>query len=323
MLTFLSAITFRNLSVLVLGCAFFFQGNCEQAKKDSNPSKNDNKANAENSNNANSQPKNASLFCPEGSAFYVLFYANPLDTPEGKRIRDLRPNFVITPDTLYKDKAVPAFFHKDGQAPTNIRAISYITVDDDGKLVKPDIMLKQIKDSMNAGYDGVFFDEVEDETPEQGRKYYADISKAVKSFGKDKLIIFNPGEKNVEDWVFDYADIVSVENNGLNDGNEKKKKNFVKNGARFAEPFTTSSGKTFPAWRWLSVLGDPSEIAADNFDEAVMRLASFRKNNGLWFYSPPFNDDDKEEKNSSHWMLAGWLEQFAAEAKKESVKCVQ
>lgn len=289
----------RFLSLFLICSILFFQDKCKPADGTNKVPVQNGNANNKNSNSQKSEIK-PSPFCPNGNAFYVLFYSNPLNKPQGKKIRDLRPNFVVTADTLYKNKEVLDFFHKDGQTSTGIRAISYITVDntvgDDVKLVEPDVILAQIKDSMEAGYDGVFFDEVEDETPEKGREYYANISKAVKSFGSNKLVIFNPGEKNVEDWVFDYADIVSVENNGLNEGNKNKKNNFVKNETEFDKPFATASGKTFPNWRWLSVLGDPSEIASTSDEEATKKLNSFRKNKGLWFYSAPFMDDDQKKR---------------------------
>ena len=310
MLTFLSAVTFRSLSLVIFCCIFFFQNNCKQGSATSNSSTHNGNGSTKNSNAQKSQIKNPSLFCPEGNAFYVLYYSNPINKPAGKRIRDLRPNFVITADSLYKNQEVPSFFHKDGQLSTNIRAISYLYV----KGGEEDLngLLKKIEDSMNAGYDGVFFDMVEDESSEEKQiNYYAEISKKVKSFGKDKLVIYNPGEKNVEKWVFDYADIVSVENNGIEKG-------------LFDQPPTTNPEEKYLSWRWLSILGDPSKYAAKDVDEANHRLKSFRDHGGLWFYSPPYCNDPKVcPDNSSHYLLPDWLEKFAAEAKKETVKCGQ
>jgi len=311
MSVFLSAAIFRSLPLIIFCCIFFFQNNCNQGKGHSNSSTHNGNVSTENSNSQKPEAKNLSLFCPAGNAFYVLFYSNPLNKPEGKRIRDLRPNFVITADTLYKNPEVPSFFHRDAEALTNIRAISYITVAGGEEDLKG--LLKKIDDSMNAGYDGVFFDVVEDESSEEKQiNYYGEISKKVKSFGKDKLVIFNPGEKHVEAWVFDYADIVSVENNGIE-------------GGLFDQPHTTNPEKKYPDWRWLSIMGDPSKYAAKNVEEANQRLKSFRNNGGLWFYSPPYCEASPQvcPDNSSHYHLPDWLEKFAAEAKKENVKCSQ
>jgi hypothetical protein len=308
MLTFLSAVTFRSLSIAIFWCILLSQNNCKQGNAGSNLSKQNGNGSTGNSNAQTSQAKNLSLYCPEGNAFYVLFYANPLNDPAGKQIRDLRPNFVITADSLYKNQEVPSFFHKDGQSSTNIRAISYLTVKGGGEALEG--LLQKIEDSMNAGYDGVFFDEVEDESSEEKQlNYYAEISKKVKFFGKNKLVIFNPGKKRVKKWVFNYADIVSVENNGIENG-------------MFDQPHTTNPEEKYPSWRWLSVLGDPSKYAAKDAGEANQRLKSFRNNGGLWFYSPPYCDDPKVcPDHSSHYHIPDWLEKFAAEAKKETVKC--
>jgi hypothetical protein len=318
MLTFLSAVTFRSLSLVIFCCIFFFQNNCKQEKASSISTKHNGNGSIENSNSQKSEAKNPSLFCPEGNAFFVLYYGNPLNnSSDGERIRNLKPNFVIVADSLYSDDKVPAYFHydKDGK-PTNIRVIAYIA-SHYGKG-----SLQELYDRINvsiqqAKYDGVFFDQVEDKenehSPTQAQliEYYSNLARTVKSSGSNKLVIFNPGKKRVEKWIFDYADIVSVENNGIEKG-------------LFEQPFTTNPAEKYPRWRWLSVLGDPSKYAAKNVEEANQRLKSFRHNGGLWFYSPPYCEDSKIcPDNSSHYLLLNKLEEFAAEAKKEIVKCNQ
>jgi hypothetical protein len=261
------------------------------------------------------------LFCPNGNSFFVLYYGNPLEdksdgkTVDGERIRDLKPNFVVLAEDLYNQPTVPGFFHfdKDGKS-TEIRVLTYIATGyGNGNLKK---LFARIEDAMSANYDGVFFDEVEDEatseSPNQSAlvEYYSSLGKKVKSYGNDNLVIFNPGEKTIQAWLFNWADIVSVENNGIKEG-------------LFDKPHGTVSGVVFPVWRWLAIQGDPSEYAAKDLKEAGDRLKSFRKNKGLWFYSPPFKDTDKNKSESSHWILPDWLEKFAGDAKKESVSCSQ
>ena len=259
--------------------------------------------------------KNPALFCPSGNGFFVLYYGTPINidekvkiegTVDGKRIRSLSPNFVIVADTFYNNPNVAKFFHFDDEGkPTDIRVLSYIATNyGKGKLKKlQEKVIKKIDESMNAGFDGVFFDEVEDDEKDNNlselKQYYSAISQEVKS-KENKLVIFNPGEKNVEDWLFNLADIVSVENDNAE--------------------FQSASGKTYPKWRWLSVEGDPSEKAANSFDEAHCKLEHFRKAGGFWYYSPPYLNNSPE-KETSHNLLPKWLEEFALEAKKESVNC--
>ena len=102
--------------------------------------------------------------------------------------------------------------------------------------------------------------------------------------------------------MFEYADIVSVENHWNKE-----------------VPNCGGIDKT----RWLSIQGDPSKETGDyaqpphnnEVDKAVNRLNCFRKNGGFWYFTTGWDGDTPR-----HWKLPEFLQAFAIEAKAVKAK---
>src|SRR5262249_6530471 len=144
--------------------------------------------------------------------------------------------------------------------------------------------------AMQAGFDGVFFDEVLDTAHDYNAARYA----LVKSFGAQKLVIMNPGTASVDPALFDATDIVCVEN----------------------QWDQTLSPAGTPAWRWLPVQGDPATIAAASAQTAEPRLAMFRAAGGFWYSSAPY-----AQSGATHVMLPPWLATFASDERAGARPC--
>jgi hypothetical protein len=138
----------------------------------------------------------------------------------------------------------------------------------------------RITTAMNAGYDGVFFDE----TDSTLSGYNSACYDAVKQSYPNRLVIVNPGVADPDPSIFDATDIVSVENQYV-----------------FA---LGSYGQ--PSWRWLAVQGDPGsnpqwyDQPPQSLSDAEARFNTFRSNGGFWYYSA-----------QPAWQLEPWFTDFA------------
>jgi Spherulation-specific family 4 len=243
------------------------------------------------------RPAFSSAFCvtyPVDNGLFVLYYGN-LDSDPGLTDKQIilaaRPNFVILAGVYKNDSTRPAYFHTDNGIATGIQVIAYIAT---GRGSNTEVK-NQINMAMMAGYDGIFFDEVDDDDAKAG--YYSDAAQKVREGGADKLVIFNPGKHRVSGWLFDCADIVSVENNvdpatGM---------------PNWDLPPSTTDGRVVDPWRWLAVQGDPARWACDSLTTAKDRLNRFRSHGGWWYYSGPYENSS----GSTHIKLASWFSSFA------------
>lgn len=252
--------------------------------------------------------QNAAPFCPEGNGLFVLYYGTFEATQEKREIRkiirDAKPNLLVLADVYYNDPRLPDYYHFDGDGkPTGIRVIMYIATG--GGKMNVNKVLARIEDAMAAGYDGIFFDEVSNARDAGTVYFYSKISQEVKRYGPENLVIFNPGTHTVNAGLFNQADIVSVENN-TNDPNIIKPPDFS------APPVVVPKPQEpIEQWRWLAVQGHPASIAADTAGEAKIRLETFRKSGGFWYYSPP----KSISQESTHYEFPLWFEEYAKSVK--------
>lgn len=222
--------------------------------------------------------------CPSGNGLFVLYYGY-INMPASedsilKTIMSKQPNFVIFGNGLQDRGDIPCFVHQN-----NGRAIQYIPLNY-GKEA-PDVVNTKITTAMKAGYDGVFFDE----TDATKASWNAARASLVRQFGATKLVIVNPGIASPPDSVFDYADIVSVEN-------------------QYDKMLPSYPG--IKSWRWLAVQGDPANQAASSAQEALNRRTIFQKNGGFWYYSSA-----QQATGSTHINLPPWYQEFADLVKKQ------
>jgi hypothetical protein len=224
-------------------------------------------------------------FCPKGSrGYFVLYYGT--DAAEFNEIRGLQPDFVIG-DVPAKAQAKGqlAEFYRQMHDPASpyppVRAILYkstgrkVGKEIKGSLADPAAVDAYVRKALGAGYEGIFFDDID---PSRHDYNYA-RAKTVKDFGKDRLVIMNPGRVVGDARIFDYADIVSVEN-------------------QWFMPLPALPGVA--PHRWLAVQGDPGDqqkvfnyLPPTTLGEAVKRLNEFRSGahaggqgaGGFWYYS--------------------------------------
>jgi Spherulation-specific family 4 len=241
--------------------------------------------------------------CPSGNGLFVLYYGTAAS--EIATIRAARPNFVVVAN---EDATWPDQYHYDNPAahtgPTGIKVLAYIPMNyarqnECASNNTPNTnctntscngcsncvpIQTRIANAMARGYDGVFFDETEDDHTAYNNACY----NTVKASGAGKLVVVNPGIAAPLASLFDSADIVSVEN----------------------QYNVSVAGYGQPSWRWLAVQGDPAPGAADLADEQA-RFNTFRSNGGFWYYSA-----------SPHWALETWFNDFAGWAKTQgNVAC--
>lgn len=222
--------------------------------------------------------------CPNGNGLFVLYYGG-IENPASKdsilkTIMSKQPNFVIFGDKLQNRKDIPSYVHQN-----NGRAIQYIRLNY-GK-EPSNVVDTKIDTAMKAGYDGIFFDET-DTDPAKASWNAARTSKVRQA---KKLVIVNPGVASPPRSVFDYADIVSVEN-------------------KFDQRLP--SYPHIQSWRWLAVQGDPADEAAPSAKEAFNRRTIFQKNGGFWYYSSnQKKSKDATHKDATHIYLPSWYKEFA------------
>jgi hypothetical protein len=239
--------------------------------------------------------------CPSGNGLFLLYYGliqNPASGDEFlPTIMSPQPNFVIFADGDSEQRRrsdIPDYVHRNGG-----RAIMYVALGYGQRDSGADIDGK-VTDAMNAGYDGIFFDEhqIDPEVPPREdprlcmRQWNTYRANHVKGFGASKLRIFNPGVIPPSDEVFQYADIVSVEN-------------------KYNQPLPSFPGVA--QWRWLAVQGDPKgdpdNLPPSSAIEARDRARAFRNNGGFWYYSS--NRDATDPLRATHIYLPPWYLDFA------------
>jgi hypothetical protein len=111
----------------------------------------------------------------------------------------------------------------------------------------------RIQNAMNAGYDGVFFDE----TPTNKPSYVENCATLVKNTGGQKMVVMNPGAVPPASMLSDNVDIVSVEN-------------------QYASSLL---GFGVRAARFMAEQGSIADAAT-----GLARLNTFRVNGGYWYY---------------------------------------
>ncbi|MFH7024447.1 MAG: spherulation-specific family 4 protein [Heteroscytonema crispum UTEX LB 1556] len=227
------------------------------------------------------QPNSAYAYsgtCPNGNGLFVLYYGfiQPPASEDStlKTIMSKQPNFVIFGDGLQDRGDIPNYVHQN-----NGRAIQYIPLNY-GKEAS-DVVDTKITTAMKAGYDGIFFDE----TDAAKADWNALRVQKVRQFGATKLVVVNPGVASPPSSVFDYADIVSVEN-------------------QYNQKLPSYPG--IKSWRWLAVQGDPANQAAPSAEEAFNRRKIFQKDGGFWYYS-----SNQQATGATHINLPPWYEKFA------------
>ncbi|MEW6603268.1 MAG: spherulation-specific family 4 protein [Thermoproteota archaeon] len=145
---------------------------------------------------------------------YVIYYGHLVDdngdmTEQTLRIISSKPELVIVPYSfpdgeLNLTPAVHRAFKEAG-----IKVLTYTWTDygnRDLNAVKADIDAQMASD-----VDGIFVDEVTNIVTDDEYEYYAAVHKHIKSHGQDKLSIMNPGHYQVNEWVMQISDIVSLE----------------------------------------------------------------------------------------------------------------
>jgi hypothetical protein len=226
------------------------------------------------------QPPISTPFCPEGSkGFFVLYYGTAVN--EFRLIRELHPDFVIG-DVAAGDIAqgnLASFYnqmHDLSSGLPSVRSILYKSTKENDKpsSANPAEVDAYVKKALSIGYEGIFFDDIDASRHE----YNYARAKVVKDFDRSRIVIMNPGVVVTDKRIFDYADIVSVENKWF---------------------------EVLPLWndikpyRWLAVQGDPGNETGSNYippstlNEAMRRLIEFRSgkhNNiqggkGFWYYT--------------------------------------
>jgi hypothetical protein len=248
--------------------------------------------------------------CPAGNGLFVLYYGDAPISSEMPTLRAARPNFVVAAN---EDPAAPDYYHYDNPAsrtgPTGIKALAYIPMNYglqagansgsacDAQAIKSADCTNlscnggcdaqhcvpiqdRIATAMNAGYDGVFFDE----TDSALSGYNTACFNAIKQTYPNRLVIVNPGVGNPDPSIFNAADIVSVENDYV---------------------YALGSYNQ-PSWRWLAVQGVPGgdenswDEPPQTLSDAEARFNTFRANGGFWYYSA-----------EPHWALEPWFTDFA------------
>lgn len=206
---------------------------------------------------------------PGDNRYFVLSYNNPLAVLDV--IADTKPEFVVLAGVY--NKSVTDQYHVRG-----LKAIAYIPTN----YGNTDVRLR-IKSAIDGGNDGVFFDEV-NPSHMNTRVNYAEV----KAFGK--IVIQNPGTANGLERLFDYADIVCVENYWFVD----------------LKPYGVSPKKLMAVQGDPAGNTDPAFQSPQTLDAAVKRMKTFRENGGQWYY-PGYNN--------THWQLPPYLSEFAKQAK--------
>jgi hypothetical protein len=305
MITLFFAAFIRPVFLATVCLSFFLQSNC-------NPVNTQNGVNAVSNNNSNVPNAKDGVYVPvvpKGNGAFALCYGESLSKFE--QIRKADPNFAIvghfdvgTGGPLDSKKAAQVRCVLNGQDPaeceketgqtinnTKIKTLYYVSntcgkdtlacsKEDRKKRAKAPLeyIKQQINGVMELGYDGIFFDVTD--KPEEDFKRYKDMTDYAHSF-KDKLVIVNPGisEETVCS-MFNYADIVSVEN-------------------RWNKKVPSCAGMNIASWRWLSVQGDaggelnnPDSITPSDFSTAKHRLQQFRTFGGFWYYTPAKGNTD-------------------------------
>jgi hypothetical protein len=232
-----------------------------------------------------------SLACSNGS--FVLLYAYP-DPQNFARIAALpsKPAFVVVDDFALNSGEVdpsdpahaPGWFHTHPDpAVRQIKVIKYVptnhsmeknvynascpvisevhhaacnntTID---ASCTPVPIETRITRAMNAGFDGIFFDET---STQASIGYVQDCASKVKDvWGDTKLVIINPGANDpvYYNYYSRKIDIISVE--------------------RHVSPSVVNSG--IPAIHWMAV-----EDGLTSENEALPHLSTFRSNGGFWYY---------------------------------------
>jgi hypothetical protein len=211
----------------------------------------------------------------------VFYYG--LTTANYDRIIAKQPGLVVLGDHKGDpNDTTPSYFHTRDAA---VKAIAYIPMNYGGQGIGvggpcpwsdgPDgacsntprswdctavTIATRIQNAMNAGYDGVFFDE----TPTNKPNYVQNCAALVKGFGGQKIVIMNPGTVPPAAMLSDNVDVVSVENQ-----------------------YTASLlGFGVRSARFMAVQGGVSDAAT-----AVARLNTFRVNGGYWYYATSAHSD--------------------------------
>jgi hypothetical protein len=248
--------------------------------------------------------------CPAGNGLFVLYYGDAPNSSEMPTLRAARPNFVVAAN---ENPAAPDYYHFDDPVnrtgPTGIKVLAYIPMNyganntcdaqsgtntqctnlscnggcDSAHCVP---IQTRIATAMNAGYDGVFFDETDSSLSAYNTACY----NSVKSTNPSRLVITNPGVGDPDPAIFDASDIVSVEND-----------------------YVSALGSyNQPSWRWLAVQGDPGggsnswDQPPQSLADAQARFNTFRANGGYWYYSA-----------EPHWALEPWFTDFATWVKQQ------
>ena len=262
-------------------------------------------------------------FYPEGNGLFILYYGGSIesgttptkDTLETmKRLWEVQPNFVVVAQEFQGSSEIVNIFHHTDSNHKAVKVLAYVIMTDEpcqvlrsGEVVDSETSL-----AIKTGYDGIFFDCTKD-NPESYPNIHQWNTARVAGVKKDgnKLVIMNPGEAYVDSRVFDYADIVCVENQY-----DKRPTAFIRQKGIAPEK---SQKRIVAQWRWLAVQGQPSNKAATSSKVALERLVTFRQNGGFWYYSPPFK---KGKNEATHIILADWLEDFSSRVKQmESCPC--
>jgi hypothetical protein len=211
-----------------------------------------------------------------GSGLFVLFYGDPLGH-EGERILLAAPDFVVLGAGTERLPEVPRLYHA-----ANVRVIAYVALGY-GRTCADEA----VKLALDAGFDGIFFDETHPASRDYNRARAADVH----AYGPDMLVIMNPGLAQVDATVFDHADVVCVENQW----------------DRPLAPFGLEPH------RWMAAQGDPARFAADSAETALSRLLAFRRGGGFWYFSSAH-----AEQGATHVVLPPWFEEFADEVKRRN-----
>jgi len=229
-------------------------------------------------------------FKPVGNGLFVLSYADRGDAAWDK-IKEAKPNFVVTQSATLDVCIAPGDLQSAG-----IKVLSYVATGFE-KIVENARLIQSIKTetttALSAGFDGVFFDETMGRASDYGVSIQGmkDAYEAIKDVHDLNFTVFNSGVSTVDSFVFDYADIVCVENK------------------YFETPRALDASGNEVAiedWRWLSVQGDPATSASSSLAESIGRLELFRKHGGFWYYSTP-----RQDSGATHYLLTPQFEDFA------------
>jgi hypothetical protein len=276
---------------------------------------------------------------PQNNGYFVLYYGSADDEDnlnKFRQIRDTAPAFAVIGYFDQKQGTDPhgpvnevtarrALCVMHGGSPSNcmksanvkstagsVKTLYYVGVkaDDDKKVSS------QIQTAMDLGYDGVFLDQAESASnPNENARYnkFTDLARTWNNSGhQERLVVINPGVSDPSVCkMFDYADIVSVENEW--------------------NKHVPDCGVPIDSRRWLAVQGDASDCnrackmspewiplpcrdtcppRAEAFSDAATRLAVFRRNGGWWYYPGGWNGD-----MPSHERLPSYLNGFATLAR--------